>query len=71
MHHRPEDTQIPIETNNEKVCRRCVGQSVIQTQPNITHHSSKRPVPINTNTLYKGIEARPIAVSVAAKLTRK
>ncbi|KAH3852424.1 hypothetical protein DPMN_094933 [Dreissena polymorpha] len=44
MHYGPGDTNIYIETNDEKVRHRCGGERVIQTQPNITYHCSKRPV---------------------------
>ncbi|KAH3852425.1 hypothetical protein DPMN_094934 [Dreissena polymorpha] len=48
MYYGPGNTQISIETNDEKMRHRGGGERVIQTQPNITHHSSKRPVTDHT-----------------------
>ncbi|KAH3852581.1 hypothetical protein DPMN_095093 [Dreissena polymorpha] len=48
MYYGPGDTQISIERNGEKVRHRGGGERVIQTQPNITHHSSKRPITNHT-----------------------
>ncbi|KAH3852441.1 hypothetical protein DPMN_094951 [Dreissena polymorpha] len=48
MYYGPGDTQISIETNDEKVRHRGGGERVIQAQPNITHQSSKRPVTDHT-----------------------
>ncbi|KAH3792645.1 hypothetical protein DPMN_146142 [Dreissena polymorpha] len=44
MYCRHEDTRVSVERNDEKVCHRCIGQSVIKAQPNITHCGYKRPV---------------------------